>query len=52
VVLTGSHNLDLFSLRGNDETLIEVRDQQIYDQYNQFLDQILFDARSAGLRLF
>ncbi len=52
VVLTGSHNLDLFSLRSNDETLIEVRDQQIFDQYNQFLDQILFDARSAGLRLF
>lgn len=52
VVLTGSHNLDLFSLRGNDETLIEVRDQRIYNQYSQFLDQILFDARSAGLRLF
>lgn len=52
MVLTGSHNLDLFSLRTNDETLIEVRDQQIFDQYNQFLDQILLDARSAGLRLF
>lgn len=52
LVLTGSHNLDIFSLRGNDETLIEVRDQQIYDRYNQFLDQILSDARSAGLRLF
>ena len=52
VVLTGSHNLDLFSLRTNDETLIEVRDQQVFDQYNQFLDQILSDARSAGVRLF
>ena len=51
VVLTGSHNLDLFSLRTNDEVLIEVRDQETYNRYNQFLDQILFDARSAGIKI-
>lgn len=52
VVLTGSHNLDLFSLRGNDETLIEVRNQEVYDAYDAFLTQILEDARSAGITVF
>ena len=52
LVLTGSHNLDLFSLRTNDETLIEIRDQNVYDSYAQFLDQILADAEEAGIRTF
>lgn len=51
VVLTGSYNLDIISLRANDETLIEVRDDEIYEHYNQFLDQILFDARSANISI-
>jgi hypothetical protein len=52
VVLTGSHNLDLFSLRTNDETLIEIRDQTVFNSYQLFLDRILDDARSAGLKTF
>jgi phosphatidylserine/phosphatidylglycerophosphate/cardiolipin synthase-like enzyme len=52
VVMTGSHNLDLFSLRTNDEVLIEVRDQATYDRYSQFLDGILNDALAAGVQLF
>ncbi|AGH94735.1 phospholipase D-like domain-containing protein [Pseudobdellovibrio exovorus] len=49
VVLTGSHNLDLFSLRTNDEVLIEVRDQSVYEAYDAFLERILQDARDAGI---
>lgn len=51
VVLTGSHNLDLFSLRTNDEVLIEVRDQSVYDAYDAFLERILQDARDAGISI-
>ena len=49
LTLTGSHNLDLFSLRTNDEMLFEVRDAQMFERYDKFLDQILFDARAAGI---
>ncbi len=49
VVLTGSYNLDVISLRTNDETLLQVRDPEIYERYNRFLDQILFDARASNL---
>lgn len=49
VVLTGSHNLDLFSLRTNDETLIEIRDANVYNAYAAFLERIISDARAAGI---
>lgn len=52
VVLTGSHNLDLFSLRTNDETLIQIRDQDVFNSYMRFLDRILSDAQAAGVRTF
>ena len=52
VVLTGSHNLDLFSLRTNDETLLEIRDQEIFDKYDAFISQYLDDARAANVRIF
>lgn len=52
VVLTGSHNIDIFSLRANDETLFEIRDRDLYNSYNFFLDKIVVDARSAALPIF
>lgn len=49
VVMTGSHNLDLWSLRANDEVLLEVRDRNIHERYNEFLDRIIWDAKSSGI---
>lgn len=49
VVFTGSHNLDLWSLRANDEVLLEVRDRKVHDRYNDFLDKIVMDAQAAGV---
>ncbi|PIS11309.1 MAG: hypothetical protein COT73_04700, partial [Bdellovibrio sp. CG10_big_fil_rev_8_21_14_0_10_47_8] len=50
VVLTGSHNLDLFSLKTNDEVLMEVHDRAIFQRYLQFWNQILADAESANIQ--
>jgi hypothetical protein len=50
-VLTGSHNLDFFSLRTNDETLLEIQDQKVFDTYLQFWNRIDSDARTSGITL-
>ena len=52
VVLTGSHNLDLFSLRTNDETLLEIRNQDVFEKYDAFISQYLDDAKAAHVRFF
>lgn len=49
VVLTGSHNIDLWSLRSNDEVLLAVRDRRLHDRYNEFLDRILTDAAAGDI---
>lgn len=49
LVLTGSHNLDLFSLRANDEVLLYIKDSKIFDQYESFWNKILDDARASRL---
>jgi hypothetical protein len=51
VVATGSHNLDFFSLRTNDETLLEVEDKAVYDQYIRFWSRLNEDARTSDLNL-
>lgn len=52
IVLTGSQNLDLYSLKTNDECQMEIRDPAIYSQYLAFWDKILLDAKAAGLIAF
>jgi phosphatidylserine/phosphatidylglycerophosphate/cardiolipin synthase-like enzyme len=52
VVLTGSHNLDPFSLRANDETLLEIRDRDVFNSYMGFLDRLVSDFRASGLPSF
>lgn len=49
VVLTGSHNIDFWSLRGNDEVLLEVRDRALYEQYSDFIDRIVGDAHTGNV---
>ena len=51
IVITGSHNLDLPSLRTNDEILIEIHNQRLFDLYNNFLDKIIQDAKTAGVKM-
>lgn len=52
IVMTGSHNLDFPSLRTNDEILIEIHNQRLFDLYNNFLDKIIIDAKAAGIKIF
>ena len=52
IVLTGSQNLDIYSLKTNDECQMEIRDPQIYSQYLGFWEKILQDAKNAGLVAF
>jgi len=49
VVLTGSHNIDFWSLRANDEVLFEVRDRGLYEQYSDFIDRIVGDAHAGNI---
>lgn len=51
LVLTGSHNLDFFSLHTNDETLLEIQDQRVFDRYLKFWNDILDQARAANVTL-
>lgn len=51
-VITGSHNWDLFSLKTNDETVLEIRDPEIYDQYNDFISRALATARAENVHIF
>lgn len=41
LVLTGSHNLSLTSLRLNDEVLLQIRDADLFDAYERFWESIL-----------
>lgn len=50
-VLTGSHNLDFFSLHTNDETMLVIEDQKTFDQYLDFWNRINADAHAAGFLL-
>lgn len=52
MVITGSQNLDLWSLKTNDECQMEIANDQVYDQYLTFWNQILSDASEAGLSVF
>ncbi len=49
LVLAGSHNLNASSLYFNDEILIELSNQAVFDNYNNFFNTILNDAKSAGI---
>ncbi len=49
VVLTGSHNIDLWSLRANDEVLFEIRDRNLHSIYSEFLDRIVYDAQTSSI---
>jgi hypothetical protein len=52
VVLTGSQNLDIWSLKTNDECQMEIRNDAIFEQYLNFWGTILNDAQTGGLRVF
>jgi len=41
IVLTGSHNLSITSLRLNDEVLLRIDDEAVYDSYEGFWDSII-----------
>lgn len=49
IVLAGSHNLNTPSLYFNDEALVEVRNQKVFDSYSQYLTQILQDFKLANI---
>lgn len=49
LVLTGSHNLDLPSLRTNDEVLLSIPDRDLYEKYLRFWERILSDAQRASV---
>jgi phosphatidylserine/phosphatidylglycerophosphate/cardiolipin synthase-like enzyme len=51
IVLTGSHNLDLFSLRTNDEVLIEIHDRSLLESYMDFWDRLKQDIEEARIEL-
>lgn len=51
VVLMGSHNLNLTSLKTNDEVLLRIIDQQVFSDYSDYWDLILGDAKAAGVIL-
>jgi len=51
MVVTGSHNLDFFSLHTNDETLLEIEDTPLYSTYLAFWNRINSEARASGMRL-
>lgn len=44
LVLTGSHNFNLTSLKTNDEVLFKVKDRPTFDAYLNFWNQIADDA--------
>lgn len=50
-VLTGSHNLDFFSLHTNDETVLILEDTPAYLKYFEFWNRLNFSARNSGLHL-
>ena len=52
IVFTGSQNLDLFSLKTNDDCQMEIRDPMVYEQYLGFWKRILQDAATAGFKTF
>jgi hypothetical protein len=52
VVLTGSQNLDVWSLKTNDECQMEIRNDDIFEQYLNFWSTVLIDAQQGGLRVF
>lgn len=41
IVLTGSHNLSITSLRLNDEVLLRIDDEAVFDSYESFWDSII-----------
>ncbi|MEK6556143.1 MAG: phospholipase D-like domain-containing protein, partial [Bdellovibrionota bacterium] len=52
LLLTGSHNLNVNSLKGNDELLMRVEgNAEIAEKYFDFYDQIVNDAILAGFKL-
>jgi hypothetical protein len=51
LVITGSHNLDFFSLHTNDETLLEIEDAAVFDAYLGFWNRLDESARTSGLSL-
>ena len=51
IVLTGSHNLDFFSLRTNDETLLILEDAAIYADYLGFWNRLNAEARNSDMQL-
>ncbi len=52
VILTGSHNLDQFSEKTNDETLLEINDEKTYETYLTFWKQIVTEAHDAKIADF
>jgi phosphatidylserine/phosphatidylglycerophosphate/cardiolipin synthase-like enzyme len=50
-VITGSHNLDFFSLHTNDETMLIIQDRATFDSYLDFWNRIDTDARASGKTL-
>ena len=52
ILLTGSQNLDVWSLKTNDECQMEIRNDDIFDQYLNFFNTIMTNAKSDGLRVF
>jgi len=41
LVLTGSHNLSVTSLRLNDDTLLRIESEALFDAYRRFWEDIL-----------
>ena len=52
IVLTGSQNLDKYSLRTNDECQMEIHDGAVYSQYLGYWYKMMEDANAAGLAAF
>jgi phosphatidylserine/phosphatidylglycerophosphate/cardiolipin synthase-like enzyme len=50
-VLTGSHNLDFFSLHTNDETMLIIEDRRVYEAYFDFWNRLLNEAQTSGIKL-
>jgi hypothetical protein len=52
IVLTGSQNLDKASLRLNDETQLEIHNEDVYGIYLGLWYKIITDVKAAGIKIF
>ncbi|RYZ93630.1 MAG: hypothetical protein EOP06_00240 [Proteobacteria bacterium] len=48
IVMSGSHNLNLTSLKTNDETLLRITNRKIFEKYSQYFNAIIESARASG----